>query len=281
MAKQRILGFGLRPTPEDERDFALGNVVRLPDPKTLPSNFVLEPLSTKDQKDSDFCTAFATCYMSEIQEGTELAPEWTFAVSKVLSNNPENWGQDIRYALKAHVKYGALRKTDSPFTLESSPESTLRYIENWPEDLFQKAVSFRKRSFFKISGQHDHFDNIRGTIYYFRKSKRAAGLGVNWSWPLDNPIIREKNNGIGHMVTAIGWKEINQEPYLIIHNSYGRDVGENGNFYFSRSVINYFVDLYGAYCFVDLAPEEAKLLNKYKLSTKWRWLANFLSLFYA
>src|SRR3990167_314925 len=124
---------GLNQTPPDSRDFALVAIVRLPNLTDLPDRFMLEPISMKDQMDSDFCTAYASCLLSEMQEGVELSPEYSFALSKMLTGDPETWGQDIRAALKAHVKIGAIKQKDAPYSLKSKTVDFLRIFENWPE----------------------------------------------------------------------------------------------------------------------------------------------------
>jgi hypothetical protein len=54
--------YGLLPLPKDDRDFKLGALYTLPKLSEIPDAFELDVLGIKDQRDSDFCTAFATCY---------------------------------------------------------------------------------------------------------------------------------------------------------------------------------------------------------------------------
>jgi hypothetical protein len=140
---------GLRPTPRDVRDFQLGRVFILPKLEELPDEFELQMLSLKNQGGSDMCTAYMSTYMSEIQEGVELNPLFSFAASKAISGDPDAWGQDIRTALKAHVKYGGLEANESPY--HNPEEQNTRRLENWPYELMVRAAKHYKKSFFRVA----------------------------------------------------------------------------------------------------------------------------------
>ncbi len=142
------IGGGLLPLKKDNRDFSFGKAFGTIDLTTIPANFVVGEPKQKDQGNTDFCTAFSTTSASELQEGVELNPYWQFAVSKMISGNPDQWGQNIRDALKVHTKYGAIKKSD--FNREDITNEKLRYIENYPKDLFDKAKVHRKKSYFRV-----------------------------------------------------------------------------------------------------------------------------------
>jgi len=248
---------GLLPTPKDARDFQLGQVFRLPKLEELPEEFELSMLSLKDQGGSDMCTAYMSTYMSEIQEGVELNPLFSFAASKAISGNPDVWGQDIRTALKAHVEYGALEEKVSPY--RNPDEQNARKLEVWARELIDQAREHRKRSYFKITGPYGAFDNIRASIWLMRSIPRAVGFGLVWGWdPVPAIIPNNYPDGFGHAITAIGWKKIEGETYLVIQNSYGSRFGDQGRHFFPREVINKYVAVYGAYMFIDMDPEEVK-----------------------
>lgn len=254
---EAIRKYGLRELPPDSRDFVLGAAYPLPPLSELPAEFVLEPLSVKNQRDSDFCTAFATCGASELQEGVELEPSYTFAISKEFSGDPEQWGQDLRTAAKTHVKVGALEKTESPYSLDSRTASFLRVPQNWDQNLKSKALLHAKNSYMAVSGPYDPFDDIRASMWLFREQKRGVVLGVLWNYPVSEPEINEPaESGEGHAIYALGWVTRHGEPYLVIQNSYGTEVGDKGRFYLSRKVVNKFAPLYGSYMFVDMTRAE-------------------------
>jgi len=257
----RNLVFGLKKLPPDNRDFKLSAILKLPPLEELPEEFELEPIIIYDQLSSDYCTAEATCGARGIQEGIVLSPEWSFAVSKMISGDPEEPGQDLRTAMKVHTKYGAIEKSEAPYSIQDTEDSVIRYISNWPKGLFEKAKKHQAQSFFKLGGQYDHFDDIRAYLWMKKALKQAITLGTEWSWPIEMKIMETfEENGAGHAIYARGWKKIDGKTYLIIQNSYGKEAGDNGSHYFSREVINKFADKYGDFVLVDMPPEQAKKL---------------------
>lgn len=257
--ENQIKTFGLRELPKDTRDFKLSSITKLPSLSELPEEFELPVLTIKNQKDTDFCAACASCGASEMQEEVELNPGWSFAISKKLSGDPESYGQDLRTIMKAHQRCGAIEENEAPYHFSDTEDSVMRYLNNWPKELCKKAKKHLKKSFFSITGQYDAFDNIRAFIWAFKAEKRAVVMGVLWSWPLSQAIMRENpESGGGHAIYAIGWKMIDREPYLVIQNSYGKDAGDDGKHYFSRKIINECVGKYGAFSFIDMPKKEAQ-----------------------
>lgn len=257
---------GLKLLPRDDRDFKVGLFVTLPKLKDLPKKFCLPHLTIKDQNadgNGDFCSAYATCGISEIQEGVPLYPELSFAASKFLSGEPEGWGQDARSAVASHVRFGA---ADSPAPNLTPKER--RYFANYPEEYKQKALAHIKQSYVKVTGPYDAYDDIRATIWKFRKEKRAVAFGLNWNWDLENYYLTgTSEEGFGHLMYCVGW----DEKGLICVNSAGKRAGRNGLHCISKETINHFVPDYGAYMFVDVSPGEIKYMieNNIKLSDNW------------
>lgn len=260
---------GLKPTPVDDRDFQLGAVVTLPKLEDLPTHFRL-PYTVKNQMSSDFCSAYMSCAMSEVQEGIELEPSYSFAKSKELSGDVDSWGQDLRYALKCHLE-GALASEDSPYNLSNQTPNFLRNIANWKISKLLTSP-YRKKTFFKITGQYDHFDNIRASIHKFQS---PVGTGVDFSWPLTQIILDTIGKGFGHAMPIIGWKP----NHLIYGNSYGIEAGDNGVHYVSREVVNHFVEKYNAYMFTDISPDDAKYALETGTKIGDNWLIAFIKAF--
>ena len=100
---------GLLPEKKDKRDFSFGKVFGKIDLTEIPNDFIIGEPKVKPNP-NDFCTAFTTIGASELQEEVELNPFWQFAVSKMISGNPEEWGQQLHPALKVHTKYGAIEE---------------------------------------------------------------------------------------------------------------------------------------------------------------------------
>jgi len=246
---------GLQPLPEDPRDFKLGAIVDLPSLDTLPETFELPVLPVRHQGDSDFCTQFTYCELSGQQEGVELEPSWSFAMDKAISNMPlDAYGSDLRSAAKPHVKFGAIERKESPYSLDSKGSNFLRNPEVWPADLVETAAKHKKKTYFSVTGPHDHFDNIRASIY---KYNSAVAIGLLWGWSMSQvKIDTSATGGSGHAVPVVGW----DGEYLKIKQSYGTDAGENGFQYVHRSVINTNVGKYGAFMFTDMPRDTVEFL---------------------
>lgn len=272
-----IKTYGLLPTPVDERDFKLGDITRLPDLSELPKNFLLKGFRVKDQKDTDFCTQFMACGMSELQEGVELCPEWAFAVSKKISGDPEAYGADLRTALSVHTKYGAVESKECPYSVENRDSEFLRRIENYDDALFTKAITHFKKSYIKVTGQYDVFDNIRATLWKYRSEKRAVGSGVIFGWSTEDFLLDEiPYGGGGHAIYYAGWGVVDNVTYLVLVNSYGKKAGKGGTHYVSREVVNHFGSLFGAYMFLDMSPSEIKRMIKYGITDSDTLLIQFM-----
>jgi len=264
--------YGLLPLPKDTRDLSVGAIYTLPALKDIPDRFEIHTLEIKDQKDTDFCAAFSSCTASEIQENVLLSPEWTFAMSKTLSGNVDDYGQDLRTIMKTHVKFGALEKRDAPFSVDTHGSDFLRDIKNW-SDLRQKALYHKKASFMDCKGPYDAFDNIRATMWKFRKEKRLVESGLLWGWDTKIEKINDIGNPMGgHAIVFKGWKG----DYMIMQNSYGRKAGRNGEHLVHRSIDNKYVDMYGAFMFQDITPEEARWYRDNGKKVDTTWIMNLL-----
>ena len=265
---------GLTLLPPDERDLKVGSFVTLPKLQDLPKKFSLTPLTIKDQNaddNGDFCSAYGTCGASEIQEGVPLYPEFSFAASKFLSGEPEGWGQNARSAVAGHVRFGA---SDIPAPVLTPKER--RYFSNYPEEYKKKALTHIKESYVKVTGPYDSYDDIRATIWKFRKEKRAVVFGLNWSWNLDDYYLTgTSEEGFGHMIYCIGW----DEKGLICVNSAGKGAGRDGLHCISKETINHFVPKYGAFMFIDVSPEQIKYMIENNIKLEDNWLVGLYKVF--
>lgn len=263
---------GLLPTPYDERDFQLGAITTLPPLSELPHIFILPNIEIKNQRNSDFCSQFMSCGMNGLEEGTSLSPEWAFAVSKQLSGDPDAFGQDLRTALSVHVKYGAIEAKDCPYTVDNKDTAFLRRITNYPS-LFVKATEHIKKSYVKVTGNFDAFDNIRSTIWKYRAEKRGVGTGFIFGWDTDDKILDTiPRSGGGHAMYYAGWTTIKNIPYLVVVNSYGKEAGDQGTHLVSREVANYFEAIYGAYMFIDMDPATVRYMQEHGITDRDSWL---------
>lgn len=267
---------GLQPTPRDDRDIKLGAFTTLPPLSELPDNFTLEGYNIKDQGETDFCTAFATCGASELQEGVRLSPEWCFAKSKEQTGDVDSFGQGIRPALSVHVKFGAPEAKYVPISLENRDPEYLRHIENYP-DLDTKPVEHIKKSYVEVTGTYDPFDDIRATIWKYRKEKRAVVTGLVWGWPIDQKFIDTiPDDGEGHCMYCVGWGKIGGVQYLKYVQSSGKNAGDKGVHYIARNVVNHFVPVYNAYTFLDTPPDELRYMIENGIKDKDNWIVQLL-----
>jgi hypothetical protein len=195
----------------------------------------------------------------------ELEPAFSFAISKMISGDKESYGQDLRSACKAHILYGALEKNKAPFNLENKDDGFLRDFSNWPKELLAQAEEHKKQSYFSVDGPYSHFDNCRVALYRNQDKKRFIITGCLWrtSWTgADNGIIPEKyeKDGFGHAFVITGWVKFGDKTYLKAQLSNGEDIGLNGNFFFSREVVNKEFK-FGSFLFVDIDNERVKKMQ--------------------
>lgn len=271
MVEEIKISGGLRPTPEDKRDYSHDRVFGaiLPPLTDIPNDFmVAEPLEIKDQRLTDFCTGFTVASVSEDQEGIPLSPEFQFMLTKLVDGNPDAWGSDIRAACSAACDYGSLPRTDAPYTVADQQRDFLVNSYNWPQPLFKKSVMHRKQNFLKVDGPYDRFDNFRRTMWMHRAERRTLVTGAMWrgAWTMGYKGIIPDEYGqaeFGHAfkIAGVATKTLDGVPFpdgkprLVAILSNGEQIGDRGRFYFTREIINkeFF---YGAYIFKDLTAQQ-------------------------
>lgn len=258
-----ITNEGLNELPRDERDFSLGGVfgfIKIEDvPKT---DFVVaEPLDIKDQGDTDMCSAYAVTAVSEDQEKTELMPEYQFYSTKRITGDFGAWGADLRSACKSATEYGSLPVSAFP-SIKGQSRDYILEKENWDPAADAIAKMYRKSTFFAVTGQYDLFDNIRCALWQHREEKCTIVTGALWrnGWiPAIHGIIPNiGGDGFGHAFKIFGQKVINGEIFLVAQLSNGKEVGDNGLYYFSREIANRELSKYGVYMFKDITRVEAE-----------------------
>ena len=278
--EKKILGTGLQMLPTDKRDFSHAVVFGALAVDYLPKDdfFSSELLGIKDQGPYDFCAGFAATEISEDQEAVELNPFFTFAAAKRLLGGDawKAWGLNLRDVCEAGTKVGFLEEEYYPFANRTDlTRDFLANPANWPADLDMLAADHRKASYFAVDGPHDTFDNIRSVMWQNRMEARSVLAGCAWRYSWNNAkggiIPRtgwENEKGFGHAFKVFGqmWLDDPENPgkkalYLVMVNSWGPKVGDNGIFYFSREVVNREFSPYGAFTFKDLPKSDAKFHN--------------------
>lgn len=266
-----------QPRSKDLRDFKHHLVYgTVDDLTTLPTTLNRRPLfPIKDQKNTSFCTAFATAAASEYQEKVELSPLYQAAKIGQLAGYPIVGGADPRIALQAAVLYGSLEQKDVPagFTLEETTAAKLADWNYWPANLDPKAWPHEKESFFDATtGPHDIFDNMRVALALAKDEDGVLICTSQWYEEWNNPL----NGIVPQGVNAYGWHDwdiidyTNQAgtQYMVAQNSYGDVYGDHGLFYLTRENINmaFAVPFSGASIYRDLDPNIVKRFDLHNAS---------------
>lgn len=249
---------GLIPQKKDERNIKVGAIFDLPPLSELPKEFILKPLEIKKQKRPDGCAGCAVASIKELQEGIILDENFAFLAGKAVSDYPDSWGLTLKEALKGSVEFGVPDKQ----IVETMKNENANTLDEYSELCLIEASRNRSNSYMEVKDMSDTdvFDDIKRTIWYFRKQKRGVIIGINWDYNLKDIYLKDiKDKGVGHALTIIGFTEKDNVPYLVAQNSFGRDVGDKGLHYISREVINSCVNKYGgAFTLVDMEREEAE-----------------------
>ena len=249
--------FGLRPLDEDKSDITFGALFRK---EPIPDEYQAETAPVKDQGNTDHCTSYGGTSSVESWEDATFCPQWTFAVSKMLSGDRDDWGQTLRWMAKAGQKYGFLPLTDEvkEFIKDKSPDF-LRDINNWPDHYFQQAYPYRQKTYTFIRS----VDELKQALYKNRDTKRHAVLGLIWAWPIDREVLELSDDGeYGHAIDAHGYKT----GYIRLQNSYGTGAGDNGFHWASDEVIQKHLKTFGAIMFIDeIEPSQARWYSDNKI----------------
>ncbi len=281
MKKEIQIIEGLQKLPKDSRDFSLNKVFGTIDVKAIPDKdfMVCDRVNIKDQGTSDICVAAASCAVSEDQENVPLSMEWFFSQVKKAQGNWETWGANLRDACKVAIKVGFLEKADAPFDI-SDGRNFIADWENWPSKLDSNALIHRKKSYFKVDGPYDTFNCFRANLWQHRESKSSILTGVIWQTGWNNAkdgiIDFEGTSLFGHALKICGQKKIDGKWFLVGQLSNGKSMGKDGLFFFSQDIINKYFKYkeYGAYQFIDLSPEEAKVFAWSFWRRIWEYIKN-------
>jgi len=255
---------GLRPLPEDKRDFIHHEVFGSMDTSVLPLYYrTTNEIFIKDQKNTDFCVACAVSGVSEDQEGVRLSFEFQFAKIKEILGHWKDWGADLRVGCKSAVKFGSLQERDSEIDLKTFGRDFCANWNNWNVRYDLLAKPHKKKSFFKVK-EHtgkDLYDSLKIALWQNRHYRRSIVSGVLWrdSWTSSETIpTGYENEGTPHAFKIMGW----DKRGLICQLSNGKNIGDTGLFYMPRMVANKELK-YGNFMFVDIDPDVAKELHRY------------------
>jgi len=250
---------GLKPLPQDQRDIKFGAIFKPLDLSKLPYRWIVkEPLTIKDQMETDFCTACASTAVSEDQELIIFSPEWQFAVAK---QGDLGWGCDLRQMAHSLIKYGSLPMDYSPYAFGERTRDFMADYANWQPELERVAKPYRKKSYAFIDPYigTDLFDTIRIVLYKGKSVFTGALWRDSWTYAAGGLIPKEyEANGFGHAFKIMGYDGGN----LILQLSNGTDIGDKGLFYMPREVANKELT-FGCVTFTDIDKDELDYRQRY------------------
>lgn len=287
MPEHKKIGGGLRPRPIGQKNFSLSTVFGSLAKDEIPSfDFDIMPDGPlKDQKDLDFCHAFAAAAASGVQDDQAFSPYYQAAKISLLKGNFHTWGADMQTALASTTKFGSCPDAFCPY---SYPEQTRDFLADWrnyPDNLDILAKPYQKQSYFDVDGPYDIFDNIRAALWKHRPYARLAIAGCIWhdewtSAPGGMIPAQASPGGNGHMFLFKGQRQFpgESEPRLKAQLSSGAEIGDRGYFYFTRAVVNREFAPFGQMMLVDMPREMAQYYHEQGISIQDNVLVKWLKI---
>lgn len=181
---------------------------------TLPDEYLLVT-DILNQGGSEKCTAYSAVAIAEAAYGKKFDSELFYSKEGVVAGGFSSDGYELRTTMQTGIDQG--------FQLLASDDPV------------------KEGSYFFIDGPYDLFDNIRSAMWIAREDKKCAEIGTELylEWLTDPMIPISYSRPIGlHAMKCAGWKKIGNDIYLVMQQSYGSGRGDNGLFYFPRSVVN-------------------------------------------
>ena len=156
------------------------------------------------------CTCYTTCDIAEDQKNIVFDVDDLWA--RIKGKN--QYGADPREVFAEAVKNGLLPKGQT--------ERQINWKSYWKAD----------------EGLKDKFDNVRSALM---TSQSPVGCGTYWysNWTASTVLEKGEKPLNGHMYSIEGWKQINNEPHLIIEAWIGKKL------YMNREVFNHAMSPYG------------------------------------
>ena len=200
-------------SPVDNRDIALSLVQPQIELRELPEAYLIPyNLRISDQNGFPHCVGYSSATMKEEKERREKLPvdfdgDWIYNECKKIDGYSGK-GTYLRVAMKVLKNIGAKPLGDS--NADNYKIGAYAKLDNISIEGLKKAIA------------------ENGTIMVLFK-----GTNAGWSRSLKG-YIRPPKTGEriwGHAVTLIGWNK----DYIIGQNSWGKDWGDDGLFYFNEN----------------------------------------------
>lgn len=189
----------------------------------------LVPLEIKTQGRTDFCLGCVISSVAEQYTNEPCEESYSFSAGKLESGQSlVTPGIPPKAALLGAIRYGVLPKKDSPYGIATQERDFLANWDNWKNLESSSLKPFK--SFYRV-----RLKNIDKAL---ERTTLVAGVYWQSSWD-ESPYINtdkkdEWNKMAPHEVRIIGKKD----NYLIIQNSKGKDVGDNGLWYLPKEAYN-------------------------------------------
>lgn len=217
---------------------------------TFP-DFMLDIQGIKDQKDSDFCTAFCTSEAIGNQVGIPMSAEYQTAQIGKLAGAPIFGGADPKLALKAGT-IGCLPQTNSPFSFERDGFQTPALWQSYNANLDPIAALYKRAGWYNVLfGGPNDYDAYDMTCLALNDARAdnapIMGFGFwynEWTEAANNPackgIMPVPTTPVSRhaYLSAVGLQTIGGEQKIVAQLSQGEDFGDKGLCYYGRDAWN-------------------------------------------
>jgi hypothetical protein len=207
-------------------------------PTPLPPQLLfVSPILSQD---GNKCSAFFSVSARASMKGGTYDPQW-------------QWQQELQFEGVSSAPDGVSFKT--PFAVG---------CEMGFYDVLKKIATDKAAAYFFVHPQRgqDWFDAIKGAI---NEVQGPLGVALDWytDWDVIGGMVPHSAQHYlgGHLTKIAGWKTINGTDVLVIQNSWGPDMGDNGLFYFDRYMVNAYFGKYGVAYWGDSANTQIQKLG--------------------
>ena len=234
MPKIIVPSFGCILEPPDERDFD-GELLSgdVQSQTELPKEFrVSNKQEYTNQRHIPSCVGHAVAGMKSTQEGRRLSPRDIWKKGREIYNYT-GYGAFITHTLKATINLGIL-----PYdTYEENSEfmSVSEYLDiTLTEKEKAEALEFRASSYWRAGFGAKDIESIKRQMFELNTEMVTS---MNWRAEfnlLNKGVlpIPKTDPTYGHAYRFCGWAtNSGGREYLIFANSWGKEWGENGDFY--------------------------------------------------
>jgi len=223
----------------------------------LPVSLFRTRYECLDQRDTTRCAAYAAAMNGQYIHGQVFSVDWQVSkITRIQGYPVDNNGSDPNSAMNSQMY---------------SKEGGYLPINMWtltaPALLDRYAQDYSNRAFVKPTSGKDAFDSI--CIELQRAYKGTQGPGVQmfteWHDTFQGTEIKQTGNLLGyHSYLAIDFNRFDEDEnnhYLWLQNSYGRNIGENGYHRMYRPVVNELLSRWGNSCKIptELTKEQREL----------------------